>query len=345
MAEEMSTRGRGICAVCDKEAVYAGQLTEYFSAKGGLPFEVQAFSSTEPLEAYAREHPIDLLLISPDLLSEKLKQLKVKKIMLLSDGSQPKGENLPSTYKYQSSEGILREVLDCYGTVVEPERTSQVRMQRAQFLGVYSPVRRCGRTSFALMLGQVLAADSRVLYLNFEEYSGFRGLFGVPDRDFSELLLHLLQGRPGVFGKLRELVQPLGRMDYIPPGTSHTDLKVMEWEHWERLLESIREEDGYDWVILDLGDCLEGLFSILDQCDRIYVPVKDDPVSAAKLEQFLWVCESLGFQTGEHRLFQVTPPPEDLQRILQEDCEDTALYRYVERLLGDGDRTTSAGGV
>ena len=176
MAEEMSTRGRGICAVCDKEAVYAGQLTEYFSAKGGLPFEVQAFSSTEPLEAYAREHPIDLLLISPDLLSEKLKQLKVKKIMLLSDGSQPKGENLPSTYKYQSSEGILREVLDCYGTVVEPERTSQVRMQRAQFLGVYSPVRRCGRTSFALMLGQVLAADSRVLYLNFEEYSGFRGL-------------------------------------------------------------------------------------------------------------------------------------------------------------------------
>ena len=146
-------------------------------------------------------------------------------------------------------------------------------------------------------------------------------------------------------GKLRELVQPLGRMDYIPPGTSHTDLKVMEWEHWERLLESIREEDGYDWVILDLGDCLEGLFSILDQCDRIYVPVKDDPVSASKLEQFLWVCESLGFRTGEHRLFQVTPPPEDLQRILQEDCEDTALYRYVERLLGDGDRTTSAGGV
>ena len=165
----------------------------------------------------------------------------------------------------------------------------------------------------------------------------------MPDRDFSELLLYLLQGRPGVFGKLRELVQPLGRMDYIPPGTSHTDLKVMEWEHWERLLESIREEDGYDWVILDLGDCLEGLFSILDQCDRIYVPVKDDPVSAAKLEQFLWVCESLGFRTGEHRLFQVTPPPEDLQRILQEDCEDTALYRYVERLLGD--RATSAGGV
>lgn len=177
MAEEMSTRRRGICAVCDKEAVYAGQLTEYFSAKGGLPFEVQAFSSTEPLEAYAREHPIDLLLISQDLLSEKLKQLKVKKIMLLSDGSQPKGENLPSTYKYQSSEGILREVLDCYGTVMEPERTSPVRMQRAQFLGVYSPVRRCGRTSFALMLGQVLAADSRVLYLNFEEYSGFRGPF------------------------------------------------------------------------------------------------------------------------------------------------------------------------
>ena len=46
-------------------------------------------------------------------------------------------------------------------------------------------------------------------------------------------------------------------------GTSHTDLKVMEWEPlWSGCWKSIREEDGYDWVILDLGDCLEGLFSI-----------------------------------------------------------------------------------
>ena len=72
--------------------------------------------------------------------------------------------------------------------------------------------------------------------------------------------------------------------------------------------------------------------------------MKDDPVSAAKLEQFLWVCESLGFQTrAKHGELTCAPPPEDLQRILQEDCEDTALYRYVERLLGD--RATSAGGV
>lgn len=41
-----------------------------------------------------------------------------------------------------------------------------------------------------------------------------------------------------------------------------------------------------------------------------------------------------GFSDGEHRLFQVTPPPEDLQRILQEDCEDTALYRLRRAAAG-----------
>ena len=42
---------------------------------------------------------------------------------------------------------------------------------------VYSPVKRCGKTCFALTLGQILAKRQSVLYLNLEECAGFRPIF------------------------------------------------------------------------------------------------------------------------------------------------------------------------
>ncbi|MDQ9824849.1 hypothetical protein RFZ44_16190, partial [Acinetobacter sp. 163] len=53
-----------------------------------------------------------------------------------------------------------------------------VLKKTTEILGVYSPVGRCLKTSFALALGQILARERAVLYLNLEEYSGFEELIG-----------------------------------------------------------------------------------------------------------------------------------------------------------------------
>ena len=45
-----------------------------------------------------------------------------------------------------------------------------IRAGLAKVLGVYSPVGRCLKTSFALTMGKLLAQEERVLYPNLEEF-------------------------------------------------------------------------------------------------------------------------------------------------------------------------------
>ena len=59
----------------------------------------------------------------------------------------------------------------------------------AKVLGVYSPVGRCLKTSFALTMGKLLAQEERVLYLNLEEFSGLSVLMKEEYKsDLSDLL-------------------------------------------------------------------------------------------------------------------------------------------------------------
>ena len=52
------------------------------------------------------------------------------------------------------------------------------------------------------------------------------------------------------------------------------------------LLQQIIDYSNYDVVILDLSDSVSQLYKVLEQCTRIYMPIRADPVSQAKIHQF-----------------------------------------------------------
>ena len=76
-------------------------------------------------------------------------------------------------YKRQSTDSIMREVMACYcAKPVEPALT--VIGNAGSIIGIYSPVNRCLKTSFALTMGQLMARDRKTLYVNLEDCSGLR---------------------------------------------------------------------------------------------------------------------------------------------------------------------------
>jgi len=251
--------------------------------------------------------------------------------MMLTEESGYTG-TIASAYKYQPADALVQEILRlCVQKHPEPEKEWK---RNTEFYGVYSPVKRCGKTGFALMLGQALAEKKRVLYLNFEEYPGFGGLFGKSDCDFSEVLLYLRQGREHLYQRLQKNVRMLGRIDYVPPGVGHGDISRLRWEHWEYLLEAIRTEEIYDSVILDLGCIQEVLFKVLGYCKEIFMPVLDDPVSFAKLEEFRWICTGLEEADDIGRIHVVYPPLDNYWEHLDESSlEKSELYQYVRTIL------------
>ena len=278
-----------IFAVCDLEAEYARNFMEYLNRKNNLPFEVQAFTSVESLIAYAGELHVELLLISADAMCREVRELNIGKIVILTEGTRPEELDIyDEVYKYQSSAEILREVMACYGE----EKTafslqSPVLRRKTEILGVYSPLGRCLKTSFAWTLGQILSAEQKVLYLNMEEYSGFEELMQKKfSCTLSDLLYYARQKDPGMIMKLNSMVQSTGQLDFIPPVQSPEDIRGTSWQDWEYLFQELCLHGTYEVIVVDMGNGIEELFQLLDLCKIIYMPVCTDPISKSKLRQF-----------------------------------------------------------
>lgn len=280
---------KSVFAVCDTEIEYAYHFMEYLMKKKNIPFEIQAFTSPEVLADFARSHPVEILLISDKAITEEIRQLPIRQIILLSEGvHDPSLDQFPAVYKYQSSDNVIREVMACYG--VENEVVvgqNQVTKKEMRIIGVYSPVGRTQKTSFALALGQILGRDRAVLYLNLESYSGFEQLLETHfDRGLSDILYYARQQNSGIVYKIAGMVQTIQNLDFLPPALFPMDIQTTKYEEWLWLFRQLEQNSSYEVLILDLGDAVCDLYQLLDYCTEIYVPIRQDVISMAKIAQF-----------------------------------------------------------
>lgn len=280
---------KNIFAVCDLDVSYACNLTDYLNEKRTTPFEVQAFTNVESLQDFAKEHEIELLLISTRAMCNEVREIAVGRIVILSEGEQLQELNLdeyPFVYKYQSSDQLICEVMEYY-TEGNPHARVFPSVTKTKLVGIYSPTARSGKTSFALALGEILAETKQVLYLNLEEYSGFEELFDIHYRtDLTDLIYFSRQKEDNLVYKLNSVIQSFHGLQYVPPAFCSADLRDVTGEEWLAFLREILQYCEYDVILLDLGGQVDGLFQILQKCDRVYMPVQEDLAAAAKLLQY-----------------------------------------------------------
>lgn len=278
-----------VFAVCDPEKEYACKFMEYLNDRNNLPFEVQAFTTVQSLIDFAGKTQIELLLISADAMSHEIQELNIGKVIILTEGAKPEGfDSYNSVYKYQASSDIVREVMACY-TAERDLKGKQVSVLKksTKIIGIYSPLGRCFKTSFALALGLVLADTQPVLYINMEEYSGFEELFGKNfSYTLSDLLYYVRQGDTNLSVRLNGVVQNAGKLDFIPPVRSPEDIHSTSRNEWECLLSEMILHSSYEIVVLDIGNGIADGLQMLDLCSRIFMPVRTDPVSECKIRQF-----------------------------------------------------------
>ena len=217
---------RNIFAVCDLDVDYAYHFMEYLSKKKNIPFEVRVFTSAAGFREYVKEHPVELLLISEKAMNSEIREAKIGQILILSDGVVSKGfEEYPSIYKYQSSNQVIREALEHYGEGVgTTAQTLRLEKKKMEVIGVYSPVGRTMKTTFALTLGQILAKKRACLYLNLEACSGFEYLLERSfDQTLGDLLYYQRLGSEQLITKMGSIVQSVNNLDYLPPVLSMED--------------------------------------------------------------------------------------------------------------------------
>ncbi|MCR4893053.1 MAG: hypothetical protein K5989_12845 [Lachnospiraceae bacterium] len=277
---------KNILAVFDRDEEYVTKLMNYLLEAKPMPLNVQAFTDKLMLKKYMKENDVDILLIPEEELDDEIEAVGPEEMMVLSESDSAEDSKGHKTVcKYQSSENIMREVM-CYYAEKPVAEVGLVNSQKTQLFAVYSPVRRCFRTSFAIALGQVLSERGRSLYVNLEDYSGFNQILQKNYMaDLSDLIFYIGQKKRNFSYKLASMVQTLGNLDFIPPVISPVDLKAVDRDTWITFVNEL-QNCGYENIIFDFGDSIQGFLEILSVCTTIYTPVREDFVSSSKIEQY-----------------------------------------------------------
>lgn len=297
MSEEKTKNMSGSFVVCDVQEEYIEHLFNILSEKMG-EYQFHLFHDPERMKEYIENSGADILLTG-GVYRERIRDSPgIKKIFYLTETREECLSNgdIP-VYRYQPAGRIITTIREKIRDSPDQRkiqkktkprtRGSTEEMKARGLIGVYSPVHRIGKTRFAMNLGQKLSEKIPVLYLNLEGYSGEGYYFQEkPGQDLGDLIYYMKQERHDYGLKISSMAGQCGGMDYIMPMKNEADLRAVEGTEWIRMFGEILEKCIYEAIILDLGDCVDGLYDILRNCSRIYTPYISESISMAKLAQY-----------------------------------------------------------
>ncbi|MCM1044767.1 MAG: hypothetical protein NC417_04590 [Candidatus Gastranaerophilales bacterium] len=320
-----------ILVLCDREEEYARLMTEYLKRRRDLPWEVHTYTDMEELIKGEKAEEVSLMVVAESTYQEELEELMPRGMVILNESGTVRWDQIKNIDKYQRAENVLRELLETYMEIVGETLPQLTICGQTKFVGMYSPIRRCLQTTFAITMSQMLAREHRTLYMNFEHYAGITEL--LPDmqtRDMADLLYFLTAQKDKFKLRLQAIIQKRGNLDYIPPMRSGQNLLGISGAEWLKLLQKIGEFGGYEYVVLDLTENMQGLFEILRQCVQVFTLTKNDRVAKCKLTQYeqilaLYDYEDVLHKTKRCSLPQIRRLPEDMEQYTKSD-----LAEYVQ---------------
>lgn len=275
------------------------KLAEILLLKKEVTAGVRTCSSLDFVGKTLEIANVKVLLISDEVPYEERKQLFAgKRIVLTKDRCADLGTEETELMKYQSIDKLTEVIVQAFF-----ENSFQLAKRgghRGTLIGIYSPVHRIGKTTFALKLGKELSEEENVLYMNLETYAGIGGYFrGKEMQDLSHLLYYSRQENDAIGVRITSIVQQMGNLDYVPPMKMGTDLKTVSMQEWKALFEKLSEQSIYESIIIDIGDSVQNIFEMLEMCDWILIPFADDVYAKAKMQQWKYTLNMLKMQELE----------------------------------------------
>lgn len=277
-----------IIAICEKETVFVQILAECLRNKFKKNLDIEAFDDADRLIEAAKEKTILLCLLGEKMADSFALDtlLKLTQNIIYLSGKRREDR----IFKYQSVERIVADLLRICAEREIPllkEKLLLTRRSDVKVLGFYAPSRHLMQSTIALTMGQILAKENKVLYLNLEPYSGFEYLLQKTyDHDLMDIIFFLKEDKEKFRLRMESMLERIGGLDYIPPIFCYSDFEEIDSLQWQKLLERIIGEMDYEILLLDLTEHTRGLLSLLELCDEIFTCLPGDRLSLARAEQY-----------------------------------------------------------
>ena len=257
--------------------------------------------------AIQEKEKIDFLFISSEYPEDSRKQVKAGMVFVIAPEREVALENREvPIYKYQPGDQILAEMIrQCSISGDEKQIFLKITGKKnCRVIAVYSPVRRIGKTTYAIRLGRKLAKEANVLYLGMETYGGEGGHFPEGTQTLADVLYYARQEQSNIGTVLTTIVRHSENLDYIVPMPVSEDIKEIDSEEWIRLIQKIIEQSIYEIVILDMDEGVRDIYRVLRICNEIHMLTIDEPVAEAKVEQFEAELELLGYEDVRRKIIR-----------------------------------------
>lgn len=319
-----------LLVLCDPEEDYLQHMADFLRKKKQAPWEVVAY--TKPEELLKLEEKIEILMISESAYGAFVDKLPVKLPVLLNESGVIQGQVSINIDKYQEAEKVRQAVWTYYMEQEENFLPGPDTGCSTRFIGMYSPVRRCLQTTFAMTYGQILAEKYRTLYLSFEHY-GDRQEWAENEKDGLSKLLYFLQEEKGFLSCVNTVVHRMGNLDCVTPMLNGQNLLFVTMQEWLKLLQRLAESGEYEFIILDLSESVQGLFEVLRLCSRVYTIVREDPMARCKVTQYEQLLEMQEYEDVKRKTAKYVLP---LFRKLPAEVEQYTkgeLAEYIRELL------------
>lgn len=293
--------------ICDQEEKYAAALARFLMKTQELALGVHVCNSVTQALSLQKDSPIDVLLIGSGYPMEERKKVKAGIVFVLAQSENVAHEMHEKLInKYQSGEAIMGAVIEQCTQSGEPERFffRTARKQKVRIIGIFSPVHRSKKTSYALSLGKNLAKTNNVLYLNLEVYGGIGGHFPETGQTVADALYYSRQEKKHLRAALAGMVKHMGPLDYLLPMRMSEDLKAVEIEEWTRFVEQIADQSIYEVLILDIDEGIRGVYELLRICTEVHVADIKEEVAQAKLFQFEEELHLMGYDDVRQKIIK-----------------------------------------
>ena len=282
---------QGILAIYDKDTAYACRLMEYLNQNEGFFLEARVFTDLLHLQDYLEEVQIEVLLVGEMISLDTIEKEHIRHIMLLSEhGMVYEESEYPHLYKYQSMEGLVKEIGLCYTGAGARVIPGLLEMENDKTLiAVFSPFGGSGKTLFSIALGQALSEGAgiynenpdtpgnrrhttrRVLYIGMEMMSSFEAEENIRG-NLSDILYWVRERKEGCLAGLTLMTEKRGDLDCIFSSDYYEDLLDLTKEDMDFLIKELCKNTPYEVIIFDIGCWNPATFYLLEQMQEIYMP-------------------------------------------------------------------------
>ena len=326
-----------VFGVCDSDKEYAEVLSHFIGRREGDRFSVMAFTRMEAIEGYLSRGSFDVLMMT-DSFAEEFERKGYESYMpegmtyILSERRDEVDYGYPSIYKYQSSEAVLREVVGGY------DKKNTVKKRRSAgpgVIGVYSPVKRCGKTKFSFALAKEYAdrfegggagavsgagggaggigagaGSGASIFISLEDFCGPEFIKANDEMTSISDILYRCQTLPeDEIWKDAEFSRYYG-VDILGGARCPEDIRSADCSIIRFALEKLKDEGSYPAIVVDIADAVAEPEKIFEACDEIYIMTLSDESSKQKLSAWRKHMENGGYKAIIEKMRFLSPPDE-----------------------------------